>query len=283
VAGHEFRQKFSVTSIQQAVARGYGLEVVLPGNHTDIGDGKDTNKKYNRETKEYELAGNVDRKTILQHKSWSFSNMLTTPARAILGVVGDAIDDQNEMIDAMNQASLETAMQILIEQGWFVNKAKTEQSTKQKEIWIKEDSPYKMLEVNRTLNVGYPRVPTWIMLDLIKEAGAYRFENNLLKKYAISTTQDNYLEQFYADMQPQVMARWKANSKDYISDHIINNSQHTLPYVTVSSPKLQKILFNKYLQWPSKVTQKVSEQVVSVSLPRINPKTNQFYRTVISG
>ena len=283
VAGHEFRQKFSVTSIQQAVARGYGLEVVLPGNHTDIGDGKDTNKKYNRETKEYELAGNVDRKTILQHKSWSFSNMLTTPARAILGVVGDAIDDQNEMIDAMNQASLETAMQILIEQGWFVNKAKTEQSTKQKEIWIKEDSPYKMLEVNRTLNVGYPRVPTWIMLDLIKEAGAYRFENNLLKKYAISTTQDNYLEQFYEDMQPQVMARWKANSKDYISDHIINNSQHTLPYVTVSSPKLQKILFNKYLQWPSKVTQKVSEQVVSVSLPRINPKTNQFYRTVISG
>ena len=283
VAGHEFRQKFSVTSIQQAVARGYGLEVVLPGNHTDIGDGKDTNKKYNRETKEYELAGNVDEKTILQHKSWSFSNMLTTPARAVLGMAGDAIDDQNEMIDAMNQASLETAMQILIKQGWFVNKAKTEQSTKQKEIWIKEDSPYKMLEVNRTLNVGYPRVPTWIMLDLIKEAGAYRFENNVLKKYAISTTQDNYLEQFYADMQPQVMARWKANSKDYISDHIINNSQHLLPYVTVSSPNLQKILFNKYLQWPSKVTQSVSEQVVSVSLPRINPATNQFYRTVISG
>ncbi|MBH0065061.1 phospholipase effector Tle1 domain-containing protein [Psychrobacter sp. SZ93C1] len=283
VAGHEFRQKFSVTSIQQAVARGYGLEVVLPGNHTDIGDGKDTNKKYNRETKEYELAGNVDEKTILQHKSWSFSNMLTTPARAVLGMAGDAIDDQNEMIDAMNQASLETAMQILIKQGWFVNKAKTEQSTKQKEIWIKEDSPYKMLEVNRTLNVGYPRVPTWIMLDLIKEAGAYRFENNLLKKYAISTTQDNYLEQFYADMQPQVMARWKANSKDYISGSIINNGLHTLPYVTVNNPNLQKVLFNKYLQWPSKVTQSVSEQVVSVSLPRINPATNQFYRTVISG
>ena len=51
VAGHEFRQKFSVTSIQQAVARGYGLEVVLPGNHTDIGDGKDTNKKYNEKDK----------------------------------------------------------------------------------------------------------------------------------------------------------------------------------------------------------------------------------------
>lgn len=283
VAGHEFRQKFSVTSIQQAVARGYGLEVVLPGNHTDIGDGKDTNKKYNRETKEYEFAGNVDEKTILQHKSWSFSNMLTTPARAVLGMAGGAIDDQNEMIDAMNQASLETTMQILIKQGWFVNKAKTKQSTEQKEIWIKEDSPYKMLEVNRTLNVGYPRVPTWIMLDLIKEAGAYRFENNLLKKYAISTTKDNYLEQFYADMQPQVMALWKANSKDYISGRIINNGQHTLPYVTVNNPNLQKVLFNKYLQWPSKVTQSVSEQVVSVSLPRINPATNQFYRTVISG
>lgn len=283
VAGHEFRQKFSVTSIQQAVTRGYGLEVVLPGNHTDIGDGKSTKKKYNEDTKEYEFAGNVDRKTILQHKSWSFSNMLTTPARAVLGMAGDAIDDQNEMINDMNQASLDQTMQILVKQGWFVNKAKTEQAAGQKEIWIEKDSPYKMLNVNRTLNVGYPKVPTWIMLDLIKEAGAYRFEDNLLKKYAISTTKDNYLEQFYADMQPQVMARWKANSKDYISGNIANNSQHTLPYVTVNNPNLQTILLNKYLQWPSEVTQSVSEQVVSVSLPRINPKTNQFYRAVISG
>lgn len=283
VAGHEFRQKFSVTSIQQAVTRGYGLEVVLPGNHTDIGDGKSTKKKYNEDTKEYEFAGNVDEKTILQHKSWSFSNMLTTPARAVLGMAGDAIDDQNEMINDMNQASLEKTMQILIEQGWFVNRAKTEQSPEQKEIWIEKDSPYKMLNVSRTLNVGYPKVPTWIMLDLIKEAGAYRFQDNLLKKYAISTTKDNYLEQFYADMQLQVMARWKANSKDYISGNIANNSQHTLPYVTVNNPNLQKILLNKYLQWPSEVTQSVSEQVVSVSLPRINPATNQFYRTVISG
>lgn len=283
VAGHEFRQKFSVTSIQQAVTRGYGLEVVLPGNHTDIGDGKSTKKKYNEDTKEYEFAGNVDRKTILQHKSWSFSNMLTTPARAVLGMAGDAIDDQNEMINDMNQASLDQTMQILVKQGWFVNKAKTEQAAGQKEIWIEKDSPYKMLNVNRTLNVGYPKVPTWIMLDLIKEAGAYRFEDNLLKKYAISTTQDSYLEKFYADMQPQVMARWKANSKDYISGNIANNSQHTLPYVTVNNPNLQTILLNKYLQWPSEVTQSVSEQVVSVSLPRINPKTNQFYRAVISG
>lgn len=283
VAGHEFRQKFSVTSIQQAVARGYGLEVVLPGNHTDIGDGKDTKKKYNEDTKEYEFVGNVDEKTILQHKSWSFSNMMTTPARIVLGMVGDAIDDQNKMIANMNKASLETAMQILLNQGWFVNKAKTEQAAEQKEIWIREASPYKMLEVSRTLNVGYPKVPTWIMLDLIKEAGAYRFEDNLLIKYAISTTQDNYLENFYADMQQQVLARWKANSKDYISGNIVNNSQHTLPYITVSDPNLQSILFNKYLQWPSDVTQSISEQVVSVSLPRINPKTNQFYRTVISG
>lgn len=283
VAGHEFRQKFSVTSIQQAVTRGYGLEVVLPGNHTDIGDGKDTNKKYNRETKEYEFAGNIDRKTILQHKSWSFSNMLTTPAKAGLGLISNAVDDQNEMIAAMNKASLEETMQILIEQGWFANKAKTEQTAEQTEIWIEKDSPFKMLNVNRTLNVGYPKVPTWIMLDLIKEAGAYRFEDNLLKKYAISTTQDNYLEQFYADMQPQVMTRWKANSKDYISGNITNNSQHTLPYVTVNSPNLQKILLNKYLQWSSKVEQSTGEQVVPVGLPRINPATNQFYRTVISG
>ena len=116
------------------------------------------------------------RKTILQHKSWSISNMVTTPARAILGVIGDAIDDQNEMIDAMNQASLETAMQILIEQGWFVNTKKDRKICRTKRDLIEEDSPYKMLNVNRTLNVGYPRVPTWIMLDLIKEAGAYRFE-----------------------------------------------------------------------------------------------------------
>ncbi|MGP9752339.1 hypothetical protein [Psychrobacter sp. AOP22-C2-15] len=42
-------------------------------------------------------------------------------------------------------------------------------------------------------------------------------------------------------------------------------------------------MLNKYLQWSSKVEQSAGEQVVPVSLPRINPATNQFYRTVISG
>ncbi|MBE0445929.1 MULTISPECIES: hypothetical protein [Psychrobacter] len=46
---------------------------------------------------------------------------------------------------------------------------------------------------------------------------------------------------------------------------------------------MKNTMLNRYLQWSSKVTQSVSEQVVSVSLPRINPATNQFYRTVISG
>ncbi|MGO2968028.1 hypothetical protein, partial [Psychrobacter sp.] len=67
------------------------------------------------------------------------------------------------------------------------------------------------------------------------------------------------------------------------TEPIINNSQYTLPYVTVSDPNLQKIMLNKYLQWSSKVEQSAGEQVVPVSLPRINPATNQFYRTVISG
>ena len=110
VAGHEFRQKFSVTSIRQAVERGYGFEVMLPGNHTDIGDGKSTEKKFDEDTRSWQLSGDRDRKTILQHKSWSISNLATTPVKAFVGSASPVIKDQRNMEKAMNEASLEKAM-----------------------------------------------------------------------------------------------------------------------------------------------------------------------------
>lgn len=321
VAGHEFRQKFSVTSIQQAVQSGYGFEVVLPGNHTDLGDGKGTEKSYQAtikngvKTESWELSANQDRKTILQHSSaWSPFNMITTAGKTIFGAGSEVVRDQRDMEKAMNNASLEKAMQILINQGWFINAAKTEKTVERKEIWIEEDFPHKMLKVNRKLSQGYPKVPAWVMIELIKEEGAYRLKDNLLMKYAIETTQDATLRKIYNDIQPQVMAKWKKEfktvspdatkkgslfnqtnlfeniikdaqkQKNYIFGSIVNNSQQLLPYVTVSDLNLRNTMFNKYLQWSSDVGQGAfKEESVSVGLPRITPETNQFYRTVISG
>ena len=151
------------------------------------------------------------------------------------------------------------------------------------------------------------------MLELIKEMGAYYFEDHLLVKYAIETTNDNNLKSIYNDMQPQVIEKWAKQSKtatsaktkksllynqanlfeniikdaqkqkNYISGSIINNNQHLLPYVTVRDLNLRNTMFNKYLQWSTSVGQSAKDDVVSVGIPRINPETNQFYRTIISG
>ncbi len=46
---------------------------------------------------------------------------------------------------------------------------------------------------------------------------------------------------------------------------------------------LRNTMFNKYLEWSTKVGQGVKDDVISVGIPRINPETNQFYREVIDG
>ncbi|PYE40315.1 phospholipase effector Tle1 domain-containing protein [Psychrobacter fozii] len=48
VAGDEYRQKFNLTSIGQSVRADVGLEFIIPGCHTDIGDGLSTLGEVNK-------------------------------------------------------------------------------------------------------------------------------------------------------------------------------------------------------------------------------------------
>ena len=93
-------------------------------------------------------------------------------------------------------------------------------------------------------------------------------------KKSLLYNQANLFENIIKDAQKQ---------KNYISGSIINNNQHLLPYVTVRDLNLRNTMFNKYLQWSTSVGQSAKDDVVSVGIPRINPETNQFYRTIISG
>ena len=167
-----------------------------------------------------------------------------------------------------------------------------------------------MLKVDRVLSQDYPKVPAWIMIEIIKEMGEYRLVDGLIEKYAIGTTGDTKLIEIYGDLHEQVMAKWakesnssvssKTNKKSlfdqtnlfdninkdrtgYISGSIINNNQHLRTYVTVRNIDTRNTMFNKYLQWSSEVEQGTSKEFIPVGIPRIDPNTCEFYRRVISG
>ena len=106
-----------------------------------------------------------------------------------------------------------------------------------------------MLNVDRELSQDYPKIPTWIMISLMKEVGAYHLDKKLIIKYTLEITQDQTLQTIYQDLYKQVMSQWNANTSQYIHSSIINNSQHLLPYITVSNADLEKQMFNQYLQW----------------------------------
>lgn len=275
VAGHEFRQKYSVTNIKQAVSAGYGFEIVLPGNHTDIGDGKSTEKSYDLTAKTWDFIGNEDVKTILQHDvSLVSADWLLAPAALFSKTVRDQFGTKSDM----NKSNLNNTMAILVNQGWF--------KPEKKQIWIDKQSnrEFHQLRVERTLtSLDYPKVPTWIMIGLTKEVGADHLEESLIVKYKITTAQNKDLEKIYEDLEKQVKAKWQQNSKGYASGMIINNEPLKSSYVTVTNETLRKIMFNEYLQWSSSVEQDAKGVFVTVNLPRINSETNQFYREVIDG
>ena len=247
----------------------------LPGNHTDIGDGKSTEKTYDPKNKSFVFTGDKDEKTILQHDvSLVSADWLLAPFALISKTVRDQFGTKSDM----KKSDLDKTMDLLVNQGWF--------KSEKKEIWIDKqtDKEFYKLRVNRTLtSLDYPKVPTWIMIELTKEVGADHLEESLIVKYKIETTKDNNLQKIFNDLERQVKANWQQKSKGYASDMIINNEPLKSSYVTVTNETLRKIMFNEYLQWSSSVEQDAKGVFVTVNLPRINSETNQFYREVIDG
>ncbi|UTO05422.1 hypothetical protein NKT77_01840 [Moraxella sp. FZLJ2107] len=79
---------------------------------------------------------------------------------------------------------------------------------------------------------------------------------------------------------------YKTNKTQYfVNENIINGNQQGMTcYVSIQDAQKSKILFHDYLHWCSSMDRKFLSLIgTQVSVPQINPQSNQFYRTVYQG
>ncbi len=297
VAGHEFRQKFAVTTIASAVQNGCGFEVVLPGCHTDIGDGLETRwvKSQNEKTDKQKWENkHVDDPTTICQKynlaSAPFA-MLTKIKLFSPLVLSQVVQAEEKALMNLQQADFDDIITILDKQGWF--------SKEKGEIWRDDDIlTMDKIKVHRKFdNTGgrvddiskhYPKIATKLMFDIMTDIGINR--NYDFSKYDINTFDgDIMLQGLSKDLIDKAWNKYqdyKTNKTQYfVNENIINGTQEGMTcYVSIQDTQKSKILFHDYLHWCSTMKRDpISLLVTYVSVPQINPQTNQFYRTVYQG
>ena len=126
------------------------------------------------------------------------------------------------------------------------------------------------------------------MFEIMKDIGINR--NYDFSKYDINTFDgDIMLQGLSKDLIDKAWNKYqdyKTNKTQYfVNENIINGTQEGKNYyVGIEDKEKNKILFHDYLHWCSSMKRDpISLLVTHVSVPQINPQTNQFYRTVYQG
>lgn len=295
VAGHEFRQKFATTTIASAVQNGCGFEVVLPGCHTDIGDGLDTrwvkSKNTGEEVVKWENK-HVDDSTTICHK-YNLANLPFIPlAKAKLLALGlfQVAQAEEKALLKLQRADFGKVIDILSAQGWF--------DKDKKEIW-RDDDTFKMdkIKVNRdfknnsksgikSISPDYPKIATKLMFDIMTDIGVNRNYN--FSKYDIENFGgDKNLKDIAEKLIKKAMTHYKENKTKkhcFVGGNIINGSQKDIACNVDVDEELREMLYHDYLHWCSTMKRDPASLLLAyVSVPHINPQTNQFYRTVYQG
>ncbi|WP_115237049.1 hypothetical protein [Moraxella equi] len=113
--------------------------------------------------------------------------------------------------------------------------------------------------------------------------------NYNLDKYHADKVKDPYFQAFSKELIDTAWEKYqnfKTNKAKYFVDNdIINGTQEGKDYYAgIQNVQQRKILFHDYLHWCSSMDRKFLSLIgTQVSVPQINPNTNQFYRTVYQG
>ena len=293
LAGHEFRQKFNVTSIKHSVLDGNGFELVMPGCHTDIGDGLNTEKKFDEKTKTFENKGETQEVTVLQ-KLRIYDDEpddILFPSINPLGIFMPVARTEARARKESNNADFEKVMNYLVSDKWVI---------KDEEILIENKLLMEKLIIKRKkLSSDYPKIPTFIMVDMVKKFNAYYFKENYLIKYKIETVDDEKLEKMFDNLKKQAFELLEKNisgeDKRFVEMRIQDGSQKIqheyegvkidMPYIDIQGDDdLKKLMYGKYLHWCSSMDTKfLSLAFTQVNIAHINIQTNRFYRNVVEG
>lgn len=295
LAGHEFRQKFNVTSIKNSVLDGNGFELVMPGCHTDIGDGLGTEKEFDKDSNTWIDKGKTQKGTILQ-KLRVYDDEpddILLPSLNPLGIFMSVARTEARARKESNNANYKQVMAHLVNDNWVKN------NNDVKEIWIEKETIFEKLEMKReSLSSDYPKIPTFIMIEMIKKFNAYYFKEDYLIKYKIETTKDDHLKKMFDNLKPQAFSLLEKNlagaEKRFVEARIQDGSQKNtheydgikidMPYIDIQGDdELKKNMYNKYLHWCSSMEFSLSSLLTHVNIAHIDIRTNRFYRDVIEG
>lgn len=217
----EYRDKFSLYDISSAIEKGIGVEIRIPGCHTDLGDGLGTKGKIDypdgldgKPDKNkpfwYEESRDEDKLTIAQKKVAYIENnaeynkkssevIYDQKAKDILDYKKydqkkpSAFGTKDSALAQMERVDFEKLKANLVAKGLFVETPDLDTT----QIWItnenKEikklglfstDSQYQRLKINRKqLSMLYPIIPANIMIELCKRHHLDAFDDRKLFEY----------------------------------------------------------------------------------------------------
>ena len=294
-AMHEYRQKFNLTNIAVPVAKGYGLEFALPGCHTDIGDALGTKGEI-RDEPDSTVDNKGKKKT-----QWYVTDRDDRKSAILLKGIKDKADPNGAVwslnpIPALREASLaqqendfadfKVVMDKFIERGWFQNRAQ------ETEIFLDPDpndlmtkEKYQQLKVDRLqISLDYPKVPTYIMLDLAKLYHAHYFDPVKLKEYSFEKSENpDELKNIYENLKQQVLLMDKQTNKLAITVLREDQTGQQPRINVIDNEVLRKRMYNRYLHWCSSRNVGMGDKIIKTNIAYIDHTVNEFYRKIVSG
>ena len=315
-AADEFRHVFSRTNIKSAIEQGYGFEAILPGCHTDIGDGLGTagkpatNPNDEKSNPVWYVHAKDDLRLLLQKTP---SDIDYSDSKANDGSHNFQGSHKTNVLFSFSNAANERRriafdgfIQYLMNKGWYdritprqlpmknmfntkamVAKedlgprpgpmfppappppAAPEQKNAQKGSKAKEEEPPKFQEVAANtaplglyhvtmlakrqsdnveylygrrdqISLDYPKIPTYIMTELMQKYSAYFLDEGILEKLYKKPSEADW-QALYADLSAQV------------KQHEADTSLKTEIVLTVQDPALSKRMYNRYLHWSDNI------------------------------
>ncbi len=254
-AQDEARHTFSCYDISSAIEGGFGLEVALPGCHTDLGGGLSTKVdeikgSSDENASKDELDGKKDgwyvsgkdEERDLGSQTWQINGdgqEVEGSHEAIKfdqGTNGSSIETLHRSMAAREQVDIFKMKENLIDKGWYTTKEieisepKTYRDSEGKKYTVRE-----LKGKRNQLSIDYPRVPTQIMVDFITKYQADSFIKKKLEEYEIPSS-DTCLQAAYKDLKDQAMS---FDDKGIKQSFVAN----------IKDKALSQQIYNKYLHW----------------------------------
>lgn len=220
---NEYRDKFSLYDISSAIERGIGVEIRIPGCHTDLGDGLGTRGKVrylgdpqtgkkDKATGYWHVSARDEYKITIAQKKVAYTQNDNKYRRGVHNtkldfesedIVGyDEYDQEkptvfgtkDSALAQMERVDFEQLKSNLVNKGFFI-----ETMDKSTQIWIENteqpikkmgvfttEAQYQRLIIDRQqLSMLYPIIPANIMIELCKRYQLDVFEPSKLFEYGV--------------------------------------------------------------------------------------------------